>query len=64
MLIPPYSTMPNKRSTPPGEWLPGGSQIVNQTDVGGIHDGQWIMATSRWATKVYKPAEPLPRTGY
>ena len=46
------------------QWLTGGSQIVNQTDVGGIHDGQWIMATSRWATKVYKPAEPLPRTGY
>ena len=46
------------------QWLTGGSQIVNQTDVGGIHDGQWIMATSLWATKVYKPAEPLPRTGY
>ena len=46
------------------QWLTGGSQIVNQTDVGGIHDGQWIMATSRWATKVYKPAESLPRTGY
>ena len=49
---------------PASQWLTGGSQIVNQTDVGGIHDGQWIMATSRWATKVYKPAEPLPRTGY
>ena len=46
------------------QWLTGGSQIVNQTDVGGIHDGQWIMATSRWATKVYKPADPLPSTGY
>ena len=46
------------------QWLTGGSQIVNQTDVGGVHDGQWIMATSRWVTKVYKPAEPLPRTGY
>ena len=46
------------------QWLTGGSQIVNQADAGGVHDGQWIMATSRWATKVYKPAEPLPRTGY
>ena len=46
------------------QWLTGGSQIVNQADVGGVHDGQWIMATSRWVTKVYKPAEPLPRTGY
>ena len=27
-------------------------------------DGQWIMATSRWVTKVYKPSNPLPRTGY
>lgn len=46
------------------QWLTGGSQIVNQADVGGVHDGQWIMATSRWVTKVYKPAEPLPKTGY
>lgn len=46
------------------QWLTGGSQIVNQADAGGVHDGQWIMATSRWVTKVYKPAEPLPRTGY
>ena len=46
------------------QWLTSGSQIVNQADAGGVHDGQWIMATSRWVTKVYKPAEPLPRTGY
>ena len=46
------------------QWLTGGSQIVNQADVGGVHDGQWIMATSRWVTRVYKPAQPLPRTGY
>lgn len=45
-------------------WLTGGSQFVNQADVGGVYNGQWIMATSRWVTKVYKPAEPLPRTGY
>ena len=42
----------------------GGSQFVNQADVGGVYDGQWIMATSRWVTKVYRPSEPLPRTGY
>ena len=41
-------------------WLIGGSQFVNQADVG----GQWIMATSRWVTNVYRPSEPLPRTGY
>ena len=45
-------------------WLTGGSQFVNQADVGGVYNGQWIMATSRWVTRVYKPAEPLPRTGY
>ena len=45
-------------------WAKGGSQFVNQADVGGVYDGQWIMATSRWVTKVYKPSEPLPRTGY
>ena len=45
-------------------WLTGGSQFVNQADVGGVYNGQWIMATSRWVTRVYKPSEPLPRTGY
>lgn len=45
-------------------WLTGGSQFVNQADVGGVYNGQWIMATSRWVTKVYKPTAPLPRTGY
>ena len=45
-------------------WLTGGTQFVNQADAGGVYNGQWIMATSRWVTKVYKPAEPLPRTGY
>ena len=45
-------------------WAKGGSQFVNQADVGGVYDGQWIMATSRWVTKVYAPPKPLPRTGY
>ena len=45
-------------------WATGGSQFTNQADTGGVYDGQWIMATSRWVTKVYKPSEPLPRTGY
>ena len=45
-------------------WLTGGTQFVNQADVGGVYNGQWIMATSRWVTKVYKPSTPLPRTGY
>ena len=45
-------------------WLTGGTQFVNQADVGGVYNGQWIMATSRWVTRVYRPAAPLPRTGY
>ena len=48
-------------------WLNGGAQFVNQADVGGVHNEQWIMATDRWVTTVYKPAKPskpLPRTGY
>lgn len=46
------------------KWLTGGSQVVNQADVGGVHNGQWIMATSRWVTRIYKLSQPLPRTGY
>ena len=38
--------------------------FTNQADAGGVYNGQWIMATTRWVTKVYKPAAPLPRTGY
>lgn len=44
--------------------LTGGTQFVNQADVGGVYNSQWIMATDRWVTLVYKPAQPLPRTGY
>jgi uncharacterized surface anchored protein len=44
--------------------LTGGTQFVNQADVGGVYNGQWIMATSRWVTRVYAPSKPLPRTGY
>ena len=44
--------------------LTGGTHFVNQADAGGVYGSQWIMATSRWVTRVYKPSEPLPRTGY
>ena len=44
--------------------LTGGTQFVNQADVGGVYNEQWIMATTRWVTTVYKPSKPLPRTGY
>ena len=42
-------------------WAKGGSQFVNQADVGGVYNGQWIMATTRWVTKIYAPSKPLPR---
>ena len=44
--------------------LTGGTQFVNQADAGGVYNGQWIMATSRWVTRIYAPSKPLPRTGY
>ena len=42
----------------------GGTKFTNTADAGGVYDGQWIMAVSRWVTTVYKPSKPLPRTGY
>ena len=44
--------------------LTGGTQFVNKADAGGVYNGQWIMATSRWVTRVYAPSKSLPRTGY
>ena len=41
-------------------WLTGGSQFVNQADVGGVYNGQWIMATSRWVTRSTNPRSPCP----
>ena len=46
-------------------WLNNGYQFANRTDVSGLHGGQWIMATDRWVTTVYKPGvTTLPKTGY
>ena len=46
--------------------LASNAQFVNNADVGGVCNGQWIMAVDRWVTTVYAPAKPktLPRTGY
>ena len=45
--------------------LSNGSSIVNVADVGGLYNGQWIMAASRWLTTVYaKTTVTLPKTGY
>ena len=42
----------------------GGSQFTNNADVGGVHNGQWIQAVTRWTTKVYGTPPKLPTTGY
>ncbi len=47
-----------------GSWVKNASQFVNQADAGGVYNGQWIQAVTRWVTKVYAPTQPLPRTGY
>lgn len=49
--------------------LPGLSheyRFTNKTDVGGLWQGNWVMAVDRWVTIVYnKTTTPtLPRTGY
>ncbi len=45
--------------------LANGSSIVNVADVGGVYNGQWVQAVSRWVTKVYaKTITTLPKTGY
>ena len=38
--------------------------FVNQADVGGNYNGQWVKGMSRWVTNVYKKPVKLPRTGY
>ena len=45
--------------------LANNSSIVNVADVGGLYNGQWIQAVSRWLTTVYtKTTVNLPKTGY
>ena len=38
--------------------------FVNVADVGGVYNGTWIQAVSRWVTNVYGKPAKLPRTGY
>ncbi len=42
------------------------SAFTNIADVGGVYNGVWVQAISRWVTTVYgKPIVPtLPKTGY
>ena len=44
--------------------LAAGSSFVNVADVGGVYNGQWVQAVTRWVTTVYGKPTPLPRTGY
>ena len=45
-------------------WAVGGSQFTNTADVGGVYNGKWIQAVTRWTTKVYGKTPSLPKTGY
>ena len=40
----------------------GGSSFTNNADVGGVYNGQWIQAVTRWTTKVYGKPPKLPTT--
>lgn len=44
--------------------LAAGFSFTNTADTGGVYNGQWIQAVTRWVTVVYGKPEPLPRTGY
>ena len=45
--------------------LANGASFVNQADVGGVYNGQWITSVSRWTTRVYSYTHiEMPRTGY
>ena len=45
--------------------LSNGTNLVNSADAGGLYNGQWVQAVSRWLTTVYaKMTMTLPKTGY
>lgn len=45
--------------------LANNASVLNVADVGGLYNGQWIQAVSRWLTTVYtKTTMKLPKTGY
>ena len=46
--------------------LPHEYRFANKCDVGGMWKNQWIQATDRWVTIIYRggPVPTLPRTGY
>ena len=44
--------------------LAADSSFVNVADVGGVYNGQWVQAVTRWVTTVYGKPAKLPRTGY
>ena len=40
------------------------ASFVNVADVGGVYNGIWVQAVSRWVTTVYGKPTTLPKTGY
>lgn len=44
--------------------LVAGTSIANTADVGGVYNGVWQQAVSRWVITVYSQPVKLPKTGY
>ncbi len=44
--------------------LAAGSSFTNVAEAGGVYNGQWVQAVTRWVTAVYGKPVTLPRTGY
>jgi len=41
------------------------TEFANKSDIGGTHNGEWIISSSSWVTKLFINKPPvLPRTGY
>jgi len=44
--------------------LPNGYEFANLVDVGGRTGDEWVIGNSSWLTRVFRPAQRHPRTGY
>jgi hypothetical protein len=44
--------------------LPNGYQFANRADVGGMHNGEWVISSSSVLTTIYAKGQKMPVTGY
>jgi hypothetical protein len=44
--------------------LPNGYEFANKADAAGKYGSEWVAGNSVKPVKIYRKAEPLPRTGY